>query len=457
MTKENWFKRSIRQMRLWGLRSFRFITLDMWRLSPDEIPQPFRLIANTIKVLYMATKSFIFDDLMSRAASLTYSTVLSIVPMLAVIVGIAKGFGLQAVVHDALVEAFPGQEDQLSQVFVYVENYLEQVQGGLFIGFGLIVLLYTVLMLIASIEDALNSIWQAPHSRPWSRRILDYFGFFLLLPILLTGSSVVTLLGTAVRNMVSPDVMIISSVMEFSLNLIPYIFSIASLVALYMLLPNVRVRFVPALISGTLAGIAFQIFQSLYISGVLWISRYNAIYGSFAAFPLLLLWMQLSWTITLFGAQLCYSIQNIRRFSFGEASLKASRRYFDFVTILVASKIIQRFGQEGAKPYRAESLSSECQIPLRLVGQVLARLEEIGVINEIGYGDPIEEGYYHPAVDPELISVGYLVEKLDRHGFEDFRVDNEEDYRPQWEAMLITRQGYEQPQAGILLRDLKHS
>lgn len=445
----------MRKIRLWLLKSFRFITVDMWCLGPDEIPHPFRLLVNTLKVLYMSTKSFIFDDLMSRASSLTYNTVLSIVPMLAIIVGIAKGFGLQNVVHDSLAEAFPGQEKQLSQVFVYVENYLDQVQGGLFIGFGLIVLLYTVLMLVASIEDAFNSIWQAPHSRPWSRRIFDYFGFFLLLPVLITGSSLVSILATTFKNTVSPDVQIISSMMQLTLNLVPYVFSIGILVSLYMFLPNVRVGFVPALISGTLAGIAFQIFQSLYISGVLWISRYNAIYGSFAAFPLLLLWMQLSWTITLFGAQLCYSIQNLKRFSFGEASLKASRRYFDFVTLLVASKIVQRFALENSKPYRAESLSSECKIPLRLVGQVLARLTEIGIINEISYGEQGEEGYYHPAIDPEILTVGYVIDKLDRYGYENFRIDTEDTYRAQWEAMLATRAGNEQGDANRLLRDLE--
>lgn len=440
----------VRAMRYIGLRMMRFVRIDIWRLRPQEVPAVLRLPANIIKVVYRSVLSFIDRDLSGKAASLTYSTVLSIVPMLAVIVGVAKGFGLQTVVRDALSEALPGQRVQLDQVFMYVENYLSQVQGGLFIGLGLAILLYTVLMLMGSIEDTFNDIWQAPHARPWRRRLFDYLGLFLLLPLLLTVSSMITLTLSTIRSSYLEEVVVFRSLLDGVLGLVPFVVSVGIFVGLYMYLPNVRVRFVPALISGVIAGIAYQVFQGLYINGVIWISRYNAIYGSFAAFPLLLLWLQLSWTITLFGAQLAYSIQNVRSFSFGEASARVSRRYSDFVGLLVLNRIIVRFGDPNASPYDAEALSQECHIPLRMTGEVLARLERVGLITAVQHSEESGVSYYQPAVDPQVLTVDYVVTRLDRYGTEDFRIDRYGKYQRQWEAVLASRSAL----VSTLVRDL---
>lgn len=442
----------IRLMKYLALRGTRFLRYDIWRLLPEETTPPLRQLVEVVKIVYQTTLRFIDDHLIDRASSLTYSSVLSIVPMLAVIVGIAKGFGLQTTVGNALREALPGHQAQLDRVFVYVENYLSQVQGGLFIGLGLVILLYTVLMLISSIEDALNDIWQAPHPRPWSRRIFDYFGLFLLLPIVITASSLITLAMSTIRSTYLGEIDLFRSVLDGALGLIPFGLSVSLFVGLYMYLPNVRVRFVPALISGTLAGMAYQLFQALYISGVIWISRYNAIYGSFAAVPLLLLWLQLSWSITLYGAQLGYVIQNIRSYSFGQASLNVSRRYLDFVALLILSRITKRFAlvKPLDPPYTAEELSNECQIPLRMTGQMLARLVQVGLLCELKYDKESNESYYQPAIDPSLMTVSYVIGRLDRYGTEDFRIDRYETFASEWEAMLASRESA----PNVLVKDL---
>lgn len=431
-------RKKIRGLRYYLLRLWRFLHLDMWRLTPEETPQSLRLFVSVIKVVYKTTLSFIDDNLMSKASSLTYSTVLSIVPMLAVIVGIAKGFGLQNAVKEALVESLPGQQEQLDFAFVYVENYLNQVQGGLFIGLGLGILLYTVLILIITVEDTFNDIWQAPHGRPWPRRILNYLGIFILLPLVLTTSSLMTILTSAVRTTILGDVYILHKLFNGATLLIPLLVSVTIFVCFYMFLPNVKVRFVPALISGILAGIAYQIFQTLYINGVIWISRYNAIYGSFAAFPLLLLWMQLSWTIVLYGAQLSYSIQNISSYAFGKTALRASRRYQDFVCILMMNCMLKRL-DTGLRAYTIEELSAECKIPLRMSTSLIARMEEIGLIVSVRYPDDEEQSFYQPALSAERLSVAFLVKALDDYGSEDFRIDRRERYRAVWQAMLASR------------------
>lgn len=443
-----------RDIKSTGWRALRFVQQDMWRLLPEEISPLLRPVVSVSKVVYRATASFIEDHQVDKAAALTYSTVLSIVPMLAIIVGIAKGFGIQTVVADALMSALPGQKEQISVVFEYVENYLSQVQGGLFIGLGLIILFYTVLMLISSIEDAFNSIWQAPHARSWTRRIFDYFGLFLLLPIVLLCSSAITIAMTTIRTSSLSEVPAFASLLDGAMELVPLVLSIGIFLLLYMYLPNVRVRFVPALIAGILAGVAFQVFQTLYINGVLWISRYNAIYGSFAAFPLLLLWLQLSWSITLYGAQLSYTIQNIQSFAFGQATMRVSRRYLDFVCLIVISRITKRFAQQREAPYDATTLSNECRIPLRMTVKALYRLEQIGLIVEIHYGDDAT-AYYQPAIDTNLLSVDYVISSLDRHGTEDFRIDRHDRYLSQWQAMLSSRGDKASPiTPSTLIKDL---
>lgn len=446
-----------RALRYYYLKAMHFLRYDMWRLSTQETPKRWRFFSDCIKVVHFTTQRFIADDLVSKAASLTYSTVLSVVPILAVIVAIAKGFGLQHMVHSTLLTSFPGQREELNIAFGYVDNYLAQVQGGLFLGVGLIILLYTVLMLFASMEDTFNSIWQAPHPRPWSRRILSYLGLFLLVPILLVISGGLTLLMTSIKTSLMANHIMLAPMYDSLLSLLPFLVSSGLLICAYMFMPNVRVRFWPAFISGVLAGIAFQFFQALYISGVLWISRYNAVYGSFASVPLLLLWLQLSWSIALYGAQLSYCMQHLDSFAFEKSIQRISRRYQDFVTILIASRVVQRFALKGSEgePYQAETLANECQIPLRLTVSTLQRLVEAGILTEVLYSPAQSENiHYQPALDASILSVRYLFNKLDQYGQEDFRIDHVGRYAYQWQAMLALR-GQDSPfTPDTLLKDL---
>lgn len=451
---DNRLSQIYRWIRLKGIKTARFFTLDMWRISREEVSGSRGFWISAIKAVTMTVSSFINTNLYGKASSLTYSTILSIVPMLAVIVGIAKGFGLQHIVRDSLINALPGHEEELRQGFEYVENYLTQVQGGVFIGVGLLILLYTVLMLVVGIEDTFNDLWQAPRSRSWGRRVVNYLGIFILIPVFLVSSSGITILMTTIKNTYLNDLALIGPLATRLLNSLPYLLSILFFTGFYSLMPNVRVRFVPAFIAGVIAGSAFQIFQALYISGVLWISRYNAIYGSFAAVPLLMLWLQLSWVITLLGAQLSYSIQNVGNYYFESASENVSRRYFDFVVLIIMSRITKSFAHPKQEPYSAATLSSECKIPARLVARALTILESSGLITEVMLERDLESAYYHPAIDPSLLTVGYVLDVIDRAGVEDFKIDKQNTFLPEWEAMLSSRSMLTGELRNQIIRDL---
>ncbi len=443
----------LRRVRLAFLRISRFFKTDIWCMKDEEFSPLLRPLVRFVRIITLSLKSLIRDDLFSQAAALTFTTILSIVPVLAVLVGIAKGFGFQKILHDALVNILPAQEIQLNQAFAYVENYLGQIKGGLFVGIGLLFLFYTVLILILSIEDTFNGIWQAPHPRSWTRRLIDYLALFMLLPVVLVSLSGLTILMKTLGNALGGDVLIFSPLLKATLNSIPFIAYVTLFVGLYMFLPNVKVRFMPAFIAGLFAGVSFQIFQTIYISGLIWITRYNAVYGSFAAVPLLMLWLQFSWIIVLLGAQLAYYIQHYHNYIFEEASEDISKRYLDFVTILIVSKIAQRFGQVGVEPYSIESLSDECGTPLRLTSSLIKQLCKAGVLVEVYNSRDIRLSYYQPAVDTERLTVDFLMTRLDKLGEENFRIDITDEYASCWHTMNAWRN--RKYGATVLLKDIK--
>ena len=181
-------------------RTIRFVTYDIWRITENEVSGLKEIYINIIKTVILAVRGFQSENLQTKASALTYSTLLSIVPLLAVLLGIAKGFGFQGTVRQELFDYFPGHEMELNKAFEFVESYLAQAQGGVIIGVGLILLFYTVINLISSVEDTFNDIWQIQKSRPWYRKISDYLALFLVLPVLMTASSGLSIFMSTLQN-----------------------------------------------------------------------------------------------------------------------------------------------------------------------------------------------------------------------------------------------------------------
>ena len=434
-------------------RTIRFVTYDIWRITENEVSGLKEIYINIIKTVILAVRGFQSENLQTKASALTYSTLLYIVPLLAVLLGIAKGFGFQGTVRQELFDYFPGHEMELNKAFEFVESYLAQAQGGVIIGVGLILLFYTVINLISSVEDTFNDIWQIQKSRPWYRKISDYLALFLVLPVLMTASSGLSIFMSTLQNSFLGQYLFFTPLMELFLHIAPYIITTLAFTGLYVSLPNTKVRFVNGLVAGFIAGCAFQLFQFIYISGQIWVSKYNAIYGSFAALPLLLLWLQLSWLICLFGAELSYASQNVKKFSFERDSKSISRRYKDFLTLLIASLIIKRF-VKGEKPYTADELSDAYRIPIRITTQILYLLTELNIIIEVNYGNDDRVAYYQPAIDVNKITVSYLLTRMDEYGSENFKIDTSKLFSKEWKALLKTREDMIKANDNILLKDL---
>lgn len=430
-----------RRLKLYFLRVNHLVNKDIWRASQGKKQSFWRSL---LRVLVVSVRGYTRDNIARRAASLAYRSILAIVPLLAILIGVAKGFGLQERFASALEEIGPMHRQEWESIYTFVENTLEYANGGLFMGIGLISLLYMVYNLLFDIEQNLNQVWGISSNRAVKSRIVIYLGLLLILPILMVTASGLTLTMRTLTSTFLGDYLILGGTASFMLKLVPFILIILAFTGLFLILPNTKVKFVPALIGGALAGAAFQLFQMLYMTGMVWISRYSAIYGSLAFFFLLLLWMQLTWTITLFSAKMAFAIQNIESFLYINEVNNASRRYTDFLTLVVFHSIIHRFiRNDGAKPHSIESISKECEIPVRMVCRIIDTLISLRLIVETIDEESRERGHFVPLTSPETITAGELFNMLDQNGTEDFEVDENTTYVDLWQATLDSRKGFE--------------
>jgi len=324
---------------------------------------------------------------------------------------------------------------------------LEYAKSGIFIGVGLVLLIYTAISLLSSIENNFNTIWGIKKGRSYFRQFTDYLALLIITPVFLICNA-----GLSIFLSSATEAYIIGTFIGPVIKVVPFVITILLFTLIYIYIPNTKVKFNGALLAGVVVGTAFQIFQMLYINGQIWISKYNAIYGSFAALPLLLLWLQLSWFLCLFGVELSFAYQNVSKYNFEHETKNISRRYGDFVLLLITSLIAKRF-EKGASPYTADELSLTYEIPTRLTVDSLFFLQEAGIIVETPTKDALVPAYI-PALDINRITVGYLFDKIDRHGSEDFQIEITGDLAGEWQKILEIRRAVAQSQNNVLVKDL---
>ena len=430
-----------------------FLTYDIWRLDSQDVSGKRNIFYNGLKAIIMTIRNSMELQLNVRAASLTYRTLLSLVPGLVVLFAVGRGFGLQNIIKGQMSTYFPGQQDVLLQVTEFIDNSLEHAQGGVFAGVGVIILLYTVFILFSDIENNFNTIWQISKGRSIQRRVSDYFALIFILPIFIVLNSALSLMISSSTMYFDALSYILNPLVTQVLNILPFFIIILTLTLLYKFMPNTKVKFINALIAGLVAGTALQLFQLVYISGQLWITKYNAIYGSFAALPLLLLWLQLSWNIVLMGVELSFSLQNIRKFNFERETKNISRRYNDFFTILITSLIAKRFATEK-RPLTADEISEKHAIPIRLTNQIIDLLQELQIISPTPDEVDDEIMAFQPAFDINLMSVKLLMSKIDTYGSESFRIDADVEFKSHWDALMRSRESLYSVEGDELLKDL---
>lgn len=334
---------------------------------------------------------------------------LAIVPIMAVVFAIARGFGYSIYIEKWFTTSLQSQPEVAETLISFVNSYLKHTQKGMFFGIGLIFMLWTVLMLISNIEKAFNDIWQVKHQRSIFRTFTDYIALLFLIPIVIVISSGLSILIAALNHQLH-DVFVIGPMMSFLIEASPYVLLSIAFTMLYVFMPNTKVRLKSAIVPGIFAGVCMQLFQQIYINSQIWISNYNAIYGSFAILPFLLLWMQTSWIICLIGAEISYCRQNADDF-FHIQQQEPSFNSRIAVSWRIMQMVERRF-KKGKPALTALEIKKELQIPMRIVNTLLYDLQRIHFLAEIIYDEKGDTPQYIPAEDTANLTREALLQRM---------------------------------------------
>ena len=431
---------------------YNFIRYDIWRVTEDELSRTRRFMYRLLKTLVLAIRGFINDDLNVRASALTYSVLFAIVPLFALIIAIGKGFGVDKIIVSSLQDTFIGQSDMVPTVMGFVERYLKSTQGGIFIGVGIAILFWSVMNFFIQVEKAFNRIWQVKESRSFIRQFSTYFSAILIVPLVIVFSGGLSIyVSSAVKQSYVYDVL--SPLLRFGVKFIPYFINWIVFTILYITMPNTRVKFCNALMAGIVAGSAFQAFQMLYINGQVYLSRYNVVYGSFAAVPLLILWIQISCLIVLLGAEISYASQNINNFDFELDTNNISTRYKNFLTLFLTYVIVKQFEQQKP-PLSIEQIVLKYKLPIRIVNEIVLKLVEVSVLTEVVSGKKGKLKTYQPAIDINQLTVSLLFSKLEIYGSELFLTNKNDLLDTFWQKTLDIKQRSEEHTEQILVKDI---
>jgi membrane protein len=338
--------------------------------------------------------------------SLVYTTLLSVVPLLAVSFSVLKGFGVHNQIEPLLMKFLeplgPRGEELSDNIIGFVENVRVGVLGSL----GLVFLLYTVVSLIQKVESSFNYVWQVERLRGLAQRFSSYMSVILIGPVLVFTALGVT--ATAMNNTLVQQLMSVEPfgdlIVSFS-KLVPYLLVIAAFIFIYMFIPNTRVRFLPALVGGVVAGVLWQSSGWAFAAFIASSSNYAAIYSSFAILILLLIWLYLNWLILLLGAQVAFYIQYPQYMTRQPVQLRLSNRLRERLALQIMFMVADHHLHQR-DPWASRDLVHYLGLPMQPVHHVLQLMVEAGFLSETSDEPP----RYLPRRDIETITLAELYE-----------------------------------------------
>lgn len=396
-----------------------FITHDIWHVNLDNFPRWQRGVIKILRISILAIKDYGRKNLALRASALTLFSIMSIVPVVAMIFGIAKGFGLEAFLDEQLKQLLGAQPVIFENVSNYAHNLLGSTKGGVIAGLGFVMLLWTVLQVLANIEDAFNSIWYVKQPRTWARKFTDYLSIMLVAPVFIIISGAANIFITTQVQQIAAHFSFLghffSELIIISLQVLPYITTSLLFFLLYLVMPNTRVKPRAAITAGIIAGCVFQIFQWAYIAFQVGVSRYNTIYGSFASIPLFITWLQFSWMIVLIGAEISYSVQNIALFQAEQQTGKISHKMRMLYSLYIMNMVAKKF-KHAVQPPDAPEIAAKLNIPLNLCRQLLDNMQQCNLVAKTVEHEKSREYCYVPALDLSMLSMGFIINKLESLG-----------------------------------------
>lgn len=427
-----------------------FIQYDLWRQPHVAVHNPKkRLWYRILQTIILVARGFKDKVLNVRANSLSFALLFAFIPMLALMYAVARGFGFEELVLEQLSGSFWTEANIASILLEWIERYLETARGGLFLGFGLIVLIWAVYAFFNMLENSFNSIWNVRKSRSLGRRLTNYIMTLLLVPVLVVVTSGISIFLNSTE-LLAPVLQAIEPIRKFVLRFIPFVAASIVFTWIFIAIPNTKVKLASAIIPGILMGFLFQAVQTLSMYLVVLFTRMSIVYGAFSAIPLVLIWLNITCWLLLIGAELAFAIQNNDMFAYERDIENMSRRYKDYVMLYLLMVIVRRF-EQGLLPQTAQEMASDNQLPIRLVQQLLARLEEVNIVRRV-YVEQAEEETFVPAIDVKKITVEMVIGRVSAQGTEEFLQHTPHEMQVFWQHYLQMLES--NPSDDILISDL---
>lgn len=436
-------------------RILQFVDNDIWRIPAKDLPWPKSFLLRQLRVIVLAVRGTVEDRCQLRASSLTFYSLLSIVPVFAMIFGIAKGFGFDRAIEQMIYEKLEGQEEVATRIVGFAQALLQNAEGGIIASVGVGILFLIIILILSDIENAFNDIWGIRSPRRLGRKVSDYLSLMLICPVLfITSSALTVVIASGIKEVVQKIDLLgaVSPAIFFVVNLLPYCVLWILFTYLYLFMPNTKINFRSGAVAGIIAAAIYTIFQWGYINFQILVARYNAIYGSFAALPLFFVWLHASWLIMLFGAEISFASQNVDDFEFEKDCRSVSHAFKRLLSLSIAHLLVKHFSNGGGG-WTAIQISKKLEIPLRLVNRILYDLVSSGVVSEIKVGEGRMVAF-QPAKDPETMTIKYVIDALEQKGSSSLKMAESEELQRLMKRLEVFNDLVEKSEANLRIKEI---
>ena len=400
-----------------GNRLINYLSTGIWRIRLGNVPPVKAHFIRQLRIVVLTVRKALEDKASLRASALTFYSVLSVGPLIALVLGIAKGFGLQKRLETEMLTKIPAQEEVLKQILGYAKTLLENTQGGVVAGMGVVVLLWSAIKVFYHLEQAFNEIWQVKDPRSWKKTISNYLAFLFLTPLFLLIYSSIPAFITRQLDEYSSKLSLLAKVSPFIIDLLqlsPYLLVWALFSLVYVVIPNTRVMPRAAIISGVLAGTVYLLVQWGLVEFQVGVTKYNPVYGSLIALPLLLIWINIGWIILLIGAEYAYAHQNVDLHEFEPDFVNISPHYKKVLTLQILHRLVLQFSN-GDPSLNTSQISQQLEIPVRLTQQIMGELKAAGLVSLMSVNDDREPAY-QPSSDIHRWTIKFVTDALEQRG-----------------------------------------
>ena len=384
----------------------------LWEVESEGLSRGRTFLLRQGQLMMLVIRDFIADRCLLQASALTYASLLAIVPLLALMFSLLKGLGVQNTLEPIILQQFAvGSEQIISEIIRYIEN---TNVGRLGVA-GMVTLFLTVLMLLSNIEKSFNSVWGVEETRPLFRRFADYFSVVMIGPIfILVAISMTSTLQSTAFLQALREMAYVGDVIVLVFKVLPYVGMWIAFMALYIFMPNTKVNIRAAVIGGIFGGTLWQLAQWGYVHFQVGMSRYNAIYGTMAALPILMVWIYLSWLIVLLGLEVTYASQNLRTVRREIRGVKVNYSSRELAALNIMLVLGEAFVR-GERSWTMTRIASTLDLPPRLARYILSQLVQLGFLSEVNREED-DDVAYQPGRTPQKILLHEVVKGLREDG-----------------------------------------